>query len=81
MIFLSRQNNNNSNPHEIIPIFLNMYQVQHEQYYNTEYYLEQTKSQARSSGIKLPEIHSVGNNLDPNIKPEKQQANPITVSI
>ena len=36
----------------------------------------QTRSQARSSGIKLSEVHGVGKNLDPNIKPEKQHANP-----
>ena len=34
----------------------------------------QTRSQARSSDIKLPEVHGVGKNLDPNIKPEKQHA-------
>ena len=36
----------------------------------------QTRYQARSSGINLPEIHGVGKNLDPNIKPGKQYANP-----
>ena len=35
---LSRENNDDSNPHEIIPVSFNM----------------QTRSQARSSGIKLP---------------------------
>ena len=40
--FLSRQSNNASNPHEIIPISFNMYQVLHEKYYNTENYLGQT---------------------------------------
>ena len=40
--FLSRQNNDNSNPHEIIPISFNMHQVLHEKYYNTENYLLQT---------------------------------------
>ena len=34
--FLSRQNNDNSNPHEIEPISFNMYQVLCEKYYNTE---------------------------------------------
>ena len=58
-----------------------MYQVLHETYYDTENYLVQTKSQARSSGIKLPEVHSMGKNLDTNIKPEKQHANPIKGSI
>ena len=37
----------------------------------------QTRSQAKSSGIKLPEVHGVRKNSDPNIKPEKQYANPI----
>ena len=79
--FLSRQNNGDSNPHEIIPISFNMYQVLYENYYNTENYLVQTRSEARSRGIKLPEVHGVGKNLDPNIKPEKQHANPIKGSV
>ena len=37
--FLSRQNNNDSNPHEIIPISFNMHKVLHKIYYNTENYL------------------------------------------
>ena len=39
--FLSRQNNDGSNPYEIISISFNMYQVLHEKYYNTEDYLVQ----------------------------------------
>ena len=35
----------------------------------------QTRSHARSSSIKLPEVNGVGKNLDPNIKPGKH-ANP-----
>ena len=58
--FLSRQNNNNSNPHKIIPISFNIYQVLQEKYYHTENYLVQTRSQARSSGIKLLEVHGMG---------------------
>ena len=34
-------------------------------------------SQTKSSGIKLPEAHSVGKNLDPNIQPEKQAMRPL----
>ena len=75
--FLPRQNNDDSNFHEIIHISFNMYKVLHKNYYNMENYLVQTISQAKSSGIKLPEVHGMGMNLDPNIKPEKQQANPI----
>ena len=43
--FLSRQNHDDSNPHEIIPISSNMYQVLHDKYYNlgyTEVFLVQT---------------------------------------
>ena len=43
--FLSRQNHDDSNPHEIIPISFNMYNLLHEKYYNigkTEKYLVQT---------------------------------------
>ena len=54
-----------------------MHKVLHINYYNIEDYLVQTRSQARSSGIKLPEVHVMGKNLDPNIKPEKQHVNPM----
>ena len=64
-----------SNPHEIIPISFNMCQVLDDNYYN-EKYLIQTRSQAKSSGTKLPEVHGVEKNLDPNLKPEKQHAIP-----
>ena len=79
--FLSRQNSDYSNPHEIFPILFNLHQVLQVNYYNTENYLVQKRSQARSSGIKLPEDHGVGKNLETNIKPEKQHANPIKGSI
>ena len=48
-----------------------MCQVFDDNYYS-EKYLIQTRSQAKSSGIKLPEVHGMGKNLDPNLKPEKQ---------
>ena len=35
------------------------------------------QSQTKSSGIKLPEIHGVSKNLDPNIQPEKQNIRPL----
>ena len=68
--FLSRQKNNDSNPHEIIPISFNMCQVLDNNYYNGKY-LILTRSQAKSTGIKLLEVHGVGKNLDPNLKLEK----------
>ena len=82
--FLSRQKHDDSNPHEIIPISFNMHQVLHEKYYditNTRKYLLQTRSQTKSSGIKLPEVHGMRKNLDPNILLAKQHANPIKGSI
>ena len=79
--FLSRQNNDDSNPHEILPFSFNMHKVLQENYCKIDSYLVQTTSQARSSGIKLPEVHGMRKNLDSNIKPEKQHANPIKGSV
>ena len=73
--FLSRQKNNGSNPHEIIPISFNMCQILDDNYYS-EKYLIQTRSQTKYGGIKLLEVHGMGKNLDPNLKPEKQHAIP-----
>ena len=39
-------------------------------------YLIQMRLQAKSSGIKLLEVHGVRKNLDPNLKPEKQHTLP-----
>ena len=68
--FLSRQNNDDSNLHKIITISFNMYQILDDNYYN-EKYLVQTRSQVKSSGTKLLEVHGIGKDLDPNLKPEK----------
>ena len=73
--FLSQQKNNNSNPHEIIPISFNMCQVLDGNYYDVKY-LIQMRSKAKSIGIKLLEVHGVEKNLDPNLKPEKQHTIP-----
>ena len=37
----------------------------------------QTQSQTKSSGIKLPDVHGVSKNLNPNIQPEKQATRPL----
>ena len=65
------QKNDDSNPQEVIPISFNMYQVLENKFYDDRY-LIQMRSQAKSSGIKLPEVHGVRKNLDPNLKPEIQ---------
>ena len=41
----------------------------------------QTRSQARSDGIKLTDIHGMRKNLDPNIKPGKQHTYSIKGSV
>ena len=43
-------------------------------------YLVQTRSQARSSGIHLPEAHGIGKGLGLNVLPEKQVTKPIITS-
>ena len=73
--FLSRQKHDESNLHEIIPISFSMQGILYDRYYNIgslERYLVQTRSQVRSSGIKLPEVHGESKGLDLNILPEKQ---------
>ena len=40
-------------------------------------YLVQTRSQVRSSGIRLPEIHDANKGLDPHVQPGKQKSFPI----
>ena len=34
------------------------------------------QSQTKSSGVKLPEVHGLSKNLDPNILPENNIFNP-----
>ena len=53
-----------------------MYKIVNDNYYNVEKYCIQMRSEAISSGIKLPEVHGMRKNLDPNVKPEKQHAIP-----
>ena len=40
-------------------------------HFSSEKYLIQTCSQAKTSGAKLPEVHEVQKELDPNLRPEK----------
>ena len=84
--FLSRQRTDNSNPHEIIPISFDMQAILNGRYCNVvndSKYLIQMQSQAKASGINLPEVHSVDKGVDLNVKPEKQTPkypNPTTQS-
>ena len=42
--FLSRQKNDNSNPHDYKPISFNTYKISNDNYYNIEKYLIQIRS-------------------------------------
>ena len=50
-----------------------------ERYYNLnsigakDRYLVQTRSQAKSIRVSLPEVHGLGKGLDPYVRPEKQK--------
>ena len=62
--FLSRQTTADSNPHKIIPISFEIKAILRDRYYNVGHekesrYLIQTQSQAKISGIKLPEVYGV----------------------
>ena len=75
-----------SNPHELIPISFSLKgQVSNHFYHidneviipRDDKYLVQTRSQVRSSGIKLPEIHGAQKGLDHMAQPGKQKSFPI----
>ena len=81
---LSRQKTDDSNPHEIIPISFTLKGLSHEHFHQfnnmtgiseteTNKYLIQTRSQVKSSSIKVPEIHGINKGLNPHVKPERQR--------
>ena len=79
--FFSQQKNDDSDLSEIIPISFNVYRILEENRKidvckNKEKFLIQTHSQAKTSGAKLPEVHRVRKELNPNLRPEKQHAMP-----
>ena len=84
--FLSRQKTDDSNPHELIAILFSLKSQVSNHFYRinnevivprNDRYLVQTRSQVRSSGIRLPEIHGVNKGLDPHAQPGKQKIFPI----
>ena len=77
--FLSRQKMDSINPHEIIPVSFTLKGLMGNHFYpinnmnassqaETNKYLIQTRSQAKSGGIKVLEIHGMNKGLDPHIK-------------
>ena len=84
--FLSRQQTDDSNPHELIPISFSLRDQVSDYFYHIDNennlprkdkYLVQTRSQVRSSRIRLPEIHGANKGLDPHVQPGKQVSFPI----
>ena len=85
--FLSRQKTDDSNSHEIIPISFTLKILSCKHFYQflstiriseieMNKYLIQTRSQAKSSGTKVLEIHGVNKGTNPHIKPETQRPLP-----
>ena len=85
--FLSRQKMDDSNPHEIIPVSFTLKSSAHNHFYRfnstneireteTNTYLIQTRFQAKTSGIKVPEIHGANKGINPLVKPGKQRPLP-----
>ena len=83
--FLSRQKTDDSNPLELIPISFSLRDQVSDYFYHIDNennlprkdkYLVQTRSQVRSSGIRLPEIHGVNKGINPHLKPERQRPLP-----
>ena len=84
--FLSRQQMDDSNLHELIPILFSFKSQVSDYFYHIDNeinlprkdkYLVQTRSQVRSSGIRLLEIHGANKGLDPHVQPGKQKSFPI----
>ena len=78
--FLSRQKTDSSNSHEIIPISFTLKSLMANHFYQinntnensqpeTSKYLIQTRSQTKSGGIKVLEIHGMNKGLDSHINP------------
>ena len=85
MIFYLDQKTDDSNPHERIPISIVLRNQIDNHFYRinsrtdqskTNKYLVQTRSQAKSSGIKILEIHVANKGLDPHVQQGKQRPLP-----
>ena len=57
--FLSRQEGDDSDPHEIIPISFNMREILKQNYctYTKDKFMVQTRSQSKVRGVKVPALH------------------------
>ena len=83
--FLSRQKTDDSNPHKLIPVSFMLRNQIDDHFYRinsgtdlpkTGRYLVQTRSQAKSSSIRIPEIHGANKDFNPHVQPGKQRPLP-----
>ena len=83
--FLSRQKMDDNDPHELIPISFTLRSQVDNHFHRidnkinqpkNDRYLVQTRSQVKSNGIKLPEIHGANKSLNPHVQPGKQRPFP-----
>ena len=88
--FLSRKKTDDSNPHKLIPISFTLRNQIDDHFYRinskndrpkTDKYLVQTRSQSKSSGIKIPEIHGTNKGLDLHVQPGKKRPLPSIIFI
>ena len=72
--FLSRQQGDDSDPHQSIPISFNMKEILKQNYhsYVKDTFLVHTRSQNKAKGVKLPTVHGSTKPLTPHEIPEKQ---------
>ena len=63
--FLLRQQGDDSDPHEIIPISFNMKEILKQNYctYTEDKFMVQPRSQNKAKGVKLPAVHSTKKTL------------------
>ena len=79
--FLSRQQGDDSDLHEIIPISFNMREILKQKYctYTRDKFMVQTRSQSRARGVKVPAVHGTKKNLVPHEYQENSHQVPISL--
>ena len=77
--FLSRQQGDNSHPHQIIPISFNMKQILRKNYQNVVKYtfMVQTRSQIKAKGVREPAVQSTAKSSDK--RGRRREVKPIVI--
>ena len=86
--FLSRQQGDNSDPHQIIPISFNIKEILRQNYQDCvkDTFLVQTRSQIKAKGVKVPAVHGTTKPLAQHsipvrqlVKTRREEIKPITI--